>query len=372
MDEPARGSAPDAKPTPRCPPGGRVHVSFTGRCERRALDTRRLELYFRLNHFVLVDRPEDADAIVLMTCAVTASYEAGSLAAVERMAGLRGELMVVGCLPAMAAHKLKERFAGKALAIFELSRIDSFFPGIVTPFEDVPELFVLPAEPVSLRVKIRDHLPALRAPRLMWAHGRQALRDTLARAAAPAGRRERPLLRIAQRSKPAQKCVAQYRQLLADGYRQFVLDGDDVGAWGVDLGASLPALLREMARATDGARVGWYLNHLNPQWVVKHQADLAAHAAAGRLDGVNCPVQSGSPRILRLMNRYPDAELGQTVDLLARMEPQGVLVSAFNPVDDTPAALIEPRVAPDVVAARVARVASELRRAGVFVKVNQK
>jgi len=54
--------------------------------------------------------------------------------------------------------------------------------------------------------------------------------------------------------------------------------------------------------------VSWYIMHLHPKWVLKYRAELLARIKAKKITELLCPIQSGSARMLKLMNRTSKIE----------------------------------------------------------------
>jgi len=191
------------------------------------------------------------------------------------------------------------------------------------------------------------------------------------------------------RSLPLAEVMRRATAALAEGYREVVLCGVDLGSWGRDLEprTSLAALVEELLTAIGDARLR--LSSVNANDVTP---PLAALTADPRLcSHWHLPLQSGSDRVLRAMHRGyrsaqyrrvaawlreadPDTELttdvmvafpGQaeddhraTLDLIDELQFLHCHVFRFSPRPDTPAADL-----PDQVSDEEARRRSrEVRR----------
>jgi tRNA-2-methylthio-N6-dimethylallyladenosine synthase len=113
-----------------------------------------------------------------------------------------------------------------------------------------------------------------------------------------------PYTRGAEVSRPADRILAEARDLVARGVREITLLGQNVNAWHGDAGG-LGALVRQVAPIEGLARVRYTTSHPNDM-----SDDLiAAHAEVDKLmPYLHLPVQSGSDRILKAMNRRHTAE----------------------------------------------------------------
>jgi tRNA A37 methylthiotransferase MiaB len=58
----------------------------------------------------------------------------------------------------------------------------------------------------------------------------------------------------------------------------------------------------------NGLSVKWNLNNLHPRWAIKYKDGLSKYISEGKIALIGCPIQSGSDRILRLMNRHHGIE----------------------------------------------------------------
>ncbi len=113
-----------------------------------------------------------------------------------------------------------------------------------------------------------------------------------------------PYTRGAEISRPWSDIVAEAQQLVEAGAREIVLLGQNVNAWS-DGGRGLAELIREVAGIDGLERI---------RYTTSHPADMtdaliAAHGEVEKLmPYLHLPVQSGSNRILKAMNRSHTAE----------------------------------------------------------------
>src|SRR5437764_10721258 len=113
-----------------------------------------------------------------------------------------------------------------------------------------------------------------------------------------------PYTRGAEISRPWNDIVAEPHALVEVGAREIVLLGQNVNAWAYD-GRGLADLIRELAKIDGLARI---------RYTTSHPADMtdkliAAHGEVDKLmPYLHLPVQSGSNRILKAMNRSHTTE----------------------------------------------------------------
>ncbi|MEH7830069.1 tRNA (N6-isopentenyl adenosine(37)-C2)-methylthiotransferase MiaB [Gemmobacter denitrificans] len=139
-----------------------------------------------------------------------------------------------------------------------------------------------------------------------------------------------PYTRGAEVSRPAERLMAEARDLVSRGVREITLLGQNVNGYhGAGAGGTwgLGRLLREMAQIDGLDRLRYTTSHPNDM-----DDDLiAAHAEVPQLmPYLHLPVQSGSDRILKAMNRKHTAE--QYLRLIERIRaarPDILLSSDF-------------------------------------------
>jgi len=113
-----------------------------------------------------------------------------------------------------------------------------------------------------------------------------------------------PYTRGAEISRPRGDVVAEARSLVEAGAREITLLGQNVNAWSHQ-GRGLAELIRELARIDGLHRI---------RYTTSHPADMtdALIAAHGEVDklmpSLHLPVQSGSDRVLKAMNRSHTTE----------------------------------------------------------------
>jgi MiaB/RimO family radical SAM methylthiotransferase len=91
---------------------------------------------------------------------------------------------------------------------------------------------------------------------------------------------------------------------LREGRKEFVLAGDDCGSYGVDLGTDLAGLIKEIIYKNPEARLK--ISSIFPGDLIRLFPALQESIATGKIVYMSVPLQSGSKRILGLMNRNYD------------------------------------------------------------------
>ena len=114
-----------------------------------------------------------------------------------------------------------------------------------------------------------------------------------------------PYTRGAEVSRPAARIEAEARELVARGVSEITLLGQNVNAYGDADEVRLAALIRRLARIDGLERIRYTTSHPNDMG----DDLIAAHAEVPALmPFLHLPVQSGSDRVLKAMNRRHGAE----------------------------------------------------------------
>ena len=122
------------------------------------------------------------------------------------------------------------------------------------------------------------------------------------------------------KSRDQDAILAEFEHGLQMGYHHFSLIATDLSAYGIDIGSSLPELLDRMLDA--GARRKFYifLNQAEPYSLFSCFNELKQVLMSEHIVGLNCPVQSGSDRMLKLMGRrYKAHQWRETMLTIQRM-----------------------------------------------------
>ncbi len=290
----------------------KLHIKTYG-CQMNVYDSERMAEAMGPEGYVVTDRPEEADLILLNTCHIREK-------AVEKVYSDLGRLR-----PLRAANpNLRIGVAG-CVAQAEGAEIIARQPLVdlvVGPqtYHRLPEMVRRVAageKPVDTEMPPEDkfdHLPAARGA---------------ARPAAFLTVQEGcdkfcafcvvPYTRGAEVSRPAARLLSEARALVARGVREITLLGQNVNAYhgaGPEGGGawSLADLIRALDEIDGLARIRFTTSHPNDMG----DDLIAAHGDCAKLmPYLHLPVQSGSDRILKAMNRKHTA--ADYLDLIARL-----------------------------------------------------
>ena len=145
-----------------------------------------------------------------------------------------------------------------------------------------------------------------------------------------------PYTRGRVRSKNKEDVIEEVSRLVKDGYKEIVLTGIHTGRYGIDINSSLYELLCELVKIPNIYRIrlsSIEINEVTPEIIdlYKNNKIMARH--------LHVPLQSGSNKILKLMNRrYNKDEFMKMIDKLREIEDisltTDLIVGFPNETDD--------------------------------------
>lgn len=403
--------------------GMKIYIESYG-CTRRKLDTTKFHTYFSFNGYRIVDNPEDADYILVTTCAFKKEEEEHSLSVVAGLKKYNAKVLVYGCLPDIAPEKYRNIADYQYLSTKNINDIDRYFPGIRHPFAEIKDAHGIPINikhtpwtgAVVKFFKEFEISPMFLTRVATYLYNRTKNKSKgyyLSTSRGCLGSCSYCAIRYAVgtiRSKPIDTVVEEFLEGYEAGQRDFILVGDDVGAYGMDRGEHFPQLLsrlleeagrleyRSPAPPRDNGRIGFHIEEIHPKWLVQYGDEFAALLSSKGIKSILCPVQSGNDRILGLMEREHDSEgaraaiakiraanpdVSLTTQIIAGFPTETddefedtlqhlgetrfgvVIVFPYDDKENTVASGIYPKVPADVIQARVKKACCHLRKKGI-------
>jgi len=312
------------------------------RCELSLLEGEKLISYLKKNEYKIVKKPKDAEIIIYIACAAFNAIERNSLMKVKNyVKNYNAELIVAGCLPAIAPEKLKEIFNGKTTCVKEIlanpEKMDDLFhvnkykydsikdgnfvcrdfsPGVSSKksVEEIKNFFKKSILLNKNYFRVKNHIlknlygdRSLVLRSLFITVTPKLYHITICRGCL--GNCSYCVIKKAiggLKSKPFNQCINDFKEGLSLGYKNFVINADDSGAYGLDIGTNLPALLNEIIKIPGDYEIE--IRNLHPQWLVKYIDDLEDIIKSKKIKLIDCHIQSGVSRILKLMRRYSDID----------------------------------------------------------------
>jgi tRNA A37 methylthiotransferase MiaB len=320
-------------------------------CDRRKLDAQRIATYFTKNGYEIVTNPKKAEIIIIFSCSVTNAIADISLNYVKKFMEYDGELIVAGCLPETDKKVMDKIFTGKKLSAKEMEKIDIFFPKHVIKFNQINDTNIpwINIDETRLSDVFKKIIIRTKIGRKMYVYFIDyILKRILGKNYLILSQfmsilyNDYCVIRVSQgclnncaycatkraignyKSKPLDECVKEFKIGLEKGFTNFVLTGDDTGAYGVDIDSSFPELLDTLTKI-DGC-YNFTIHALNPNWVVKYIAEIEPILRRGKIKIISIPVQSGSDRILKMMHRFSRSEKMKEVLVKVKKASPGLVL----------------------------------------------
>ena len=104
-------------------------------------------------------------------------------------------------------------------------------------------------------------------------------------------------------SRPVEEILNDMRRGIEEGYTNFLLEGDSLGAYGLDIGTNLGELLEEVINIIERLPVQISVPDVSPMFLDKCYKQIIRLAQMDKLFNFYIPIQSGSQKVLDAMRR---------------------------------------------------------------------
>lgn len=292
-------------------------------CQMNVYDSQRMAEAMAAEGYVLTEDQREADMVLINTCHIREKASEKLFSDLGRLKPLKEarpdlKVGVAGCVAQAEGEVIRER-----APIVDL---------VVGPqaYHNLPAMVRGEAAPVNTDFPVEskfDHLPRSKATRrapAAFLTVQEGCDKFCAFCVVP-------YTRGAEVSRPAARILAEARDLVARGVREITLLGQNVNAWhGEGLSGAdwrLGRLICELAEIDGLDRIRYTTSHPNDM-----SDDLIdAHGQVAKLmPYLHLPVQSGSDRVLRAMNRKHTADdYLRVIDRIRDARPDILLTSDF-------------------------------------------
>ena len=290
-------------------------------CQMNVYDSERMAEAMGAEGYVLTEAVEEADMVLLNTCHIREKASEKLYSDLGRLKPLKAarpdlKIGVAGCVAQAEGEEIIRRMPLVDLVVGPQS------------YHRLPALAKAPGRSVDTEFPAEDkfdHLPE-----------RKSLRGPTAFLTVQEGCDKFcafcvvPYTRGAEVSRPVSRLMAEAEDLVARGVREITLLGQNVNAYhgeGPDGPWSLARLIRNLARIEGLERIRYTTSHPNDM----DEDLIAAHGEVTQLmPYLHLPVQSGSDRILKAMNRKHTADQYlRLVERIRAARPDILLSSDF-------------------------------------------
>ncbi len=302
------------------PPKAHVH---TFGCQQNVSDGEKIKGMLALMGYGFSETPDGADLVIFNTCAVRENAEDrvfGNLGALKHEKSKTPEMLigVCGCMVEQQhiTKKIKQSFPHVDL-VFGTNALHTL-PKLIyeqLTSEKRRRTFFIPEGDgvIAEGVPIRRENPFKASIPIMYGCNNFCSYCIV------------PFVRGRERSRKASDIIEEAKSAIEGGARELLLLGQNVNSYGKELGMSFSELLREI-NALDGEfRICYMSSH--PKDFSRELIDTIAGCEKVTRH-FHLPVQSGSDRILALMNRrYTRENYFSIVDYIREKVPDAALTS---------------------------------------------
>lgn len=264
-------------------------------CAKNEVDTDRMRALLDAADYQEVDSAQDADAVIINTCSFLASATSESIETTLALAeevneGVRAtRIIMCGCVPSRYGDQLPQ----------ELPEVSAFVradeeDGIVAIVDDV----------LGVERDMPSFIPNIKRT-VEGSVAYVKISDGCDRFCSFCAI---PYIRGRYHSRPADRIIAEARELVAGGVKEIVLIGQDTGIWGKDFKdendgpANLAQLLVALAEALRPLHVWIRVLYLQPEGMTD-ELIAAIRDTPEVLLYIDIPVQHCNERVLKSMHR---------------------------------------------------------------------
>ena len=334
--------------------------------------------------YVLCDDVENADVIVYNTCCVRENAEQhafGNIGMIKKLKKSKKDLIVAvcGCMTQQKefAEKLASTFPYVDIVIgtFNVDKFGELLDKKLSQKKKIVEVLDSPNGICESIVPLRSSYPNA------WVNIMYGCNNFCSYCIVP-------YVRGRERSRKMEDVLREVKGLVENGYKEITLLGQNVNSYGKDLndGTSFAKLIDEIAKIDGKFRLRFMSNHPKD---ITEEVVIAIANNPHACKSIHLPVQSGSTRVLSLMNRkYTREQYLEEVEMIRRIIPScaittdiivgfpteteedfldtvslvekvgydGAFTFVYSPREGTKAAQMEDQVPPDVKKDRIMRL----------------
>ena len=299
-----------------------IYIETYG-CQMNVADTEVVAAIMGMAGYELTDDIEKADAVLLNTCSIRDNAEQKIVGRLQFLASLkrkRGGRLIVGVIGCMAERAKDDLIANHGVDL--VAGPDSYM--------DLPSLFAsAEAGEKAINVELstvetyRDVMPLRLGPNRIsgFISIMRGCNNFCSYCIVP-------YTRGRERSRPAESILAELADLRSKGFKEVTLLGQNVNSYSAD-GVDFPDLLAAVAEAAPEMRVRFTTSH--PKDMSDRTIEvMVSHPNICR--HIHLPVQSGSDKVLKAMNRKYTREwyLGRIAAIRAAMPDCAITTEMFT------------------------------------------
>ncbi len=272
-------------------------------CQQNEADSERIRGFLCRSGYTITDSVEGADVVVMNTCAIREHAEQrvfGNLGALThtKRRHRRQKIFLCGCMAGQphVAERIKKSYP-HVDGVFSTHHLWQFPEILHRVLDSGKRTFFVEDEPGSIAEGIPQHRQnTLKA----WVSIMYGCNNFCTYCIVP-------YVRGRERSRMPQDILAECRMLIESGTKEITLLGQNVNSYGkdLDIGIDFSDLLTQIASIEGDFLIRFMTSH--PRDAGKKLFDTMA-SSPKIAKQLHLPVQSGSSRVLKAMNRHYDAD----------------------------------------------------------------
>ena len=293
-------------------------------CQQNEADSEKLAGMAKAAGYDLSDRPDDADLILVNTCAIREHAEKKALSTIGQYKHIRAKnpeliIGVCGCMTAQEHRReeLKHRYPYVTFTLGTASL--HHFPRVLWETVENRRRYITADSEEDMTKTVAEISPAVRTSgHRAWVSVMYGCNNFCSYCIVP-------YVRGRERSRAPEDIVAEVKSLVNQGYREITLLGQNVNSYGKGTACDFADLVSML----DGIEGDWWLTFMtsHPKDASRKLIDVMAESrhVAHRF---HLPLQSGNDRVLHAMNRHYNMEkYRDTVRYMRERMPDVVLTS---------------------------------------------
>ncbi|MBO6263330.1 MAG: tRNA (N6-isopentenyl adenosine(37)-C2)-methylthiotransferase MiaB [Clostridia bacterium] len=363
---------------------GKKYLINTYGCQMNVHESEKLAGILSSMGYSQCGKPDDADVIVFNTCCVRENAEQhafGNIGMLKKLKSQKPELIIAvcGCMTQQGnfAERLFKTYPYVDLVLGTYN-IDKFGELLQKKIDTKKRLIEIQEK----NGEINENVTPLRSsyPNA-WVNIMYGCNNFCTYCIVP-------YVRGRERSRREEDVITEVKNLVENGYKEITLLGQNVNSYGKDLsdGSSFSSLLKKIGEIDGKFRLRFMSNH--PKDFTEEVA-LSLKDNPHACHAIHLPVQSGSDRILKLMNRrysrqnylrevdlirkiIPDCaittdiivgfpteteeDFSETLSLCKEVEFDGAFTFVYSPREGTKAAIMDGQIPDDIKKDRIMRL----------------
>lgn len=272
-------------------------------CQQNEADSERLAGMANAMGYEIVQAPDDADFIIVNTCAIREHAELKALSTIGQFKHIKNKnpdliIAVCGCMVTQEHRKNDIKFKYSYVDfVFGTSSIHRMPQLLWEKIEKGKRLYC----PEESEYMVAEGIPVCRESNYKaWLSVMYGCNNFCSYCIVP-------YVRGRERSRRKEDILDEFKKLVADGYKDITLLGQNVNSYGKDNddGCDFADLLKLLCQVEGDYKIHFMTSHPKDAThklidVIAEEEHMAKH--------FHLPMQSGSDRVLKAMNRHYDTE----------------------------------------------------------------